>query len=166
MQAQADVGQGRDRAEALTQMLRLEDDRSSSIDHQRFLRTRTASTCTLRIMAARIAAPRKKLDCVAWAPRSTSPLLRQAITKAPIKAPITVPDPPVSAVPPITAAAMAYSVSTAPPLKGSAEPEIVEVIKPANAANPLKIMKVVIFMRSVRTPISLAASRLLPVEIT
>ena len=58
MQAQADVRQGRDRAEALTQMLGLKDERSCSINHQRFLRTRTASTCTLRIMAAMIAAPR------------------------------------------------------------------------------------------------------------
>ena len=64
------------------------------------------------------------LDCVAWAPRSTNPLLRQAITKAPINAPITVPEPPVSAVPPITAAAMASKVRLLPPASGAAEPEM------------------------------------------
>ena len=46
------------------------------------------------------------------------------MTKAPIKAPITVPDPPVSAVPPITAAAMASRVSLLPPASGAAEPDI------------------------------------------
>ena len=41
-------------------------------------------------------------DSVACAPSSTSPLLRQEITKAPISAPITVPDPPINDVPPMT----------------------------------------------------------------
>ena len=56
------------------------------------------------------------------------------MTKAPINAPITVPDPPVSAVPPMTAAAMASRVRLLPPASGAAEPETVAVIKPVNAA--------------------------------
>ena len=73
----------------------------------------------LKIIAARIAAPRMMLKVKAFMPISVNPSLRMPSTAAPISPPTIVPDPPANEVPPITPAATARNMIWLPPACGS-----------------------------------------------
>src|SRR5262249_35839386 len=110
MQAHGHVDERGDCAKTLADVIGLEHSRVFS-DHQTLLRCRSWLTHTLRIIARTIAMPRKMAAWLACTPSRISPVLRRDTTKAPIRAPIAVPDPPKSEVPPMTAAAMDCKVT-------------------------------------------------------
>ena len=68
---------------------------------------RIRSRVTLSAIETMIAAPSTRSNVKALIPWSVKPRLRMARTRTPSAAPITVPEPPNSEVPPITAAATA-----------------------------------------------------------
>src|SRR5690349_25154958 len=77
--------------------------------HNSPLRARR-TTWMLKIIAARIAAPRIMLKVNALMPISVKPSFRMPSTAAPIRPPMIVPDPPASGVAAITAAATARNM--------------------------------------------------------
>ena len=92
--------------------------------------------------------PWMRKNGLALMPMRLNPFCSSASTNMPSSAPITVPEPPASAVPPMTAAAMAVNViRVPPPMLGS-----IELIRnasrmPANAPSTLAIMKLPILIR-------------------
>src|SRR5215207_370311 len=94
-------------------------------------------------------------------PSSDMPLLRTPMIRPPIKAPVTVPIPPVTAAPPMKTAAMASS-SKPVPAPGSAELLRAVNVIPAMAARKPMLTKSQKSTLLVFTPDSCAASRLPP----
>src|SRR5215208_649904 len=94
-------------------------------------------------------------------PSSDMPLLRTPMIRPPIKAPVTVPMPPVTAAPPMKTAAMASS-SKPVPAPGSAELLRAVNVIPAMAARKPMLTKSQKSTLLVFTPDSCAASRLPP----
>ena len=74
------------------------------------IRSRRRLAATLRIIEAMIATPRIMLNVYALMPLMFRPSRSTPRTRAPRNAPTTVPEPPASAVPPMTAAAMQRNV--------------------------------------------------------
>ena len=100
-----------------------------------------------------IAAPSTMLNVKALTPSMMNPSRRIARTSAPRNAPITVPDPPVSSVPPMTAAATASNTfwpDTAAP--GSNDPIRIPSIIPAKPASIEATTKFRMRMLLVGTP--------------
>ncbi len=81
---------------------------------------------------------------------------------APNSAPTTVPEPPSSAVPPMTAAATAMNIIWEPPLVGSKEPTRTWSTIPASPAKRLVSTNVATFTRLTLMPDSAALSGLPP----
>src|SRR3712207_8691391 len=80
-------------------------------------------------------------------------------TRAPRNAPVTVPTPPSSAVPPMTAAAMHSSTMSGPPASGSMELMRNDSMIPTNPPSTPARMKLPILMRAMLTPASRDPSR-------
>ncbi len=123
--------------------------------------TRTASSgCaagwppTLRIIEATMAMPRIMLNVKALMPLIVRPSRSMPRTRAPRKAPITVPEPPASAVPPMTAAATPRNIRSEPPASGSIESTRIASLMPAKPAKTAASMKLPTLIRLVCTPAS------------
>jgi hypothetical protein len=69
----------------------------------------------LAIIEMRIALPRINWNGLALIPIRLKPFCSSARIRAPRSAPMTVPEPPASAVPPMTAAEIAVKTSAVPP---------------------------------------------------
>ena len=78
--------------------------------------------CTLMSIVMRIAPPKIMLKVYALTPESVKPSFKMPSTAAPRNAPMIVPEPPVSSVPPMTEDAMAMNMISVPPASGSIEP--------------------------------------------
>ena len=101
------------RAEALRHAAHLERGRvtrareasvTGSGAHAPLERAMSRSNCTFSAIAKMITTPTHTKNSFVLTPMSVSPAWRMPIRIAPMKAPMTVPRPPVSAVPPITQA--------------------------------------------------------------
>src|SRR5471032_535870 len=130
-------------------------------------------SCTFRCRAVRrihalattakmVRLPTANLNQLASTCVSTRPLSITRISRAPTTAPSTLPIPPDSAVPPITAAATACS-SRPSPIEGSAAPSRSTWIKPAKPASTEHSTKENSFTRRAGTPLDMDASRNPPV---
>src|ERR1700749_1162348 len=116
-QVQVDVGQRGDRAVALGDVLDAEDVAGGRRGSRGRVRTggghtlrpasRSRASCTLAIMAIRMAPPKMMSSGLALTPRMLNPSVSVPSTIAPRAAPRIVPTPPSIAVPPMTAAVTA-----------------------------------------------------------
>ena len=104
---------------------------------------------------------RSKLN--ALTPRIVKPMFRMASTQTPRKPPMIVPDPPISDVPPMTAAATARNMMSVPPWSGRIDVIRVESRIPAKPPSTLQSTKLPILIHRTLTPLSLAPIALPPV---
>src|SRR3954453_4877387 len=118
-----------------------------------------------RITARTITAPLMSICQNVETPTITSPSARKPMTNAPIRAPRTLPRPPISDVPPMTPAAIAFS-SNEVPAWGAAEVSSEAMIKPAIAAQKPEIMYTRTVTLRTGTPASSAARALPPSAYT
>ena len=94
-------------------------------------------------------------------PNKFRPLRMVTINKTPAVVPITVPDPPVKAAPPMTTAAMASRRSSAPSV-GLAAFNLALTITPASPADAPLIVRAMNFVQAVEMPTRFAAFSLPP----
>ncbi len=98
-------------------------------------------------------------------PRRLKPSCKMASTSTPSQSPITVPEPPSMAVPPMTTPARATRTTASWPALGSMMLFLKASRIPASAPNPAHNMKLPILIRLTLMPASRAPSRLPPTEI-
>ena len=107
-------------------------------------------------------APRNALE---GTPLSTRPVRSMPVSAVPTTAPMMLPYPPLSRVPPITTAAMTSS-SRPSPRRGSTDLRRHTWSTPASAARPPQMTKLITRVRSTSTPWARAASPCPPVAKT
>ena len=106
--------------------------------------------------------PRIRSNVKALMPWSVKPSRRMPSTHAPMNAPITVPLPPASSVPPMTAAEIAWNMIPAPPASGSVVVIRTASMIPAKPASVLASMKLRTFVQRTRMPASREPRRFPP----
>ncbi len=119
----------------------------------------------LTAMVTRMAAPRIMSNVYALTPSSVKPSFSMPRTIAPNSAPMTVPSPPVSSVPPITAEAMAENMISVPPESGSIEPMRKASRMPAKPPSTLQSTKLPVLIIRTLMPTSAAPTGLPPVAM-
>src|SRR5712691_176971 len=163
-QVHRDVDERRHRAEALRDVLDADRVRLCPVaGHRSLPRLRSRATWTFAIIDARIARPVIRTKVKALTPMMLRPVRRMMSTATPMKPPTTVPTPPNSEVPPITAPATARNIRSGPPWSGTIVVMRVESTMPAKPASTFASTKFPILIARTLTPLSAAPRRLPPV---
>src|SRR5439155_1395992 len=147
VEVQRDVDERRHGAEALRDVLDAQSLRATVAAHCNLPRFRRRATWTFAIIEARIASPMIRSKSKALTPMMFRPVRRMMITPTPMNPPTTVPTPPKSEVPPMTAPATARNIRSGPPWSGTIVVTRVESTIPAKPASTFASTKLPILIQ-------------------